>query len=245
MAKQNNYTHSTTKIKWVFLLLGLTIFYHEAFAELFPSNYYSMSPEQRCSDLQAGIKSSVQMAEREHCGNHLDQWSEWVKSVSEQAKYQWCLKQPSTTLDQLIEQLDVDFFSGTEPQYTPQKFSEANLCVGSIHYYNLVKREAGEASVPWVSDEKKSPVKAQSFQSIPSGLVHFIRQVEVQGRFRRNNPLRRLYPERKGCYFSGAMVQLSPDSPKQQWVVAPSYECWDINAISKKGQYWPQRFSII
>ena len=239
MDKQSNYK------KWSFLLLGFVLFYQDVCAELFPSSYFSLPVEQRCSDLQVGINSHVEMAERENCGNRLIFWQEWKNSASSKEKYQWCLKQDPSTLDNLIEQLRIDLFNGTRPLYTQQGFMEANLCFASIRYYDLLAWESGNPAVPWISESKESSIKTEPFQSIPADLFHFIRETEVQGLFRRNNPARRLYPERKGCHFKGAPAQLSPDRSKKYWLITPSNACWDVVAASHQEQYWPKRFWIV
>ena len=238
MDKHNNYK------KWGILLLGLVLFYQEASAELFRGNYHNQPPEERCLDIQAGITSYVEMAERERCGNHLPVWQAWFNKASAQAKYQWCLKQDPSTLEQVVDQLYADFF-GAKPLYTQQAFLAENLCRDSIRYYSIVGRESRPPSLPWITKSKKPPPKAKPFQPLPSDLARFIREAEAQGSFRRNNPARRLYPERKGCQFKGAPAQLSPDRSKKYWLLTPSYACWDIVAVSHQEQYWSERFWIV
>jgi hypothetical protein len=76
-------------------------------------------------------------------------------------------------------------------------------------------------------------------------LRQFIIEVEANGQFRQDNPLRQLYPNYPNCQLKGTPIPLSLNQQAQQWLIVPDEACWQVQAYRKQKQFWPQRFWLV
>ena len=162
-----------------------------ALAELAPTSYLGFNAIERCTDFQTVVKSHVALSQHLHCGNQLAHWQQWLTPQTRDQQYQWCLQQDAKTLDKLKQQLDNDFFYGNKPSasYTTKEFKAANLCPRAYYSYHLGNQNS-YASNTQIND--KPAADYLPFQIISPALRQFIIEVEANGQFRQDNPLRQL-----------------------------------------------------
>jgi hypothetical protein len=225
-------------------LLVLNALSYAAFAELAPTSYVGFTATNRCTDLQTVINSHLELSQRQHCGNRLTYWQQWLAPQTRDQQYQWCLQQPANTIDELKNRLDKDFFYGNNPamSYTTTEFKTANLCVRAYYSYHLGDQNS-YASNTQINDEPPSPYKP--FQVISPTLRQFIISVEANGHFRQTNPLRQLYPSYPNCQLKGTPIPLNLNQQVQQWLIVPDEACWQVQAYRQEKQFWPQRLWLV